>query len=452
MTLHAISHGMRGQVGSYWKLCIRTIALLLSIFLSQAVWVGAHDNLPIVDLHFHAEQGWNFQALVDAFDQAGVVRGCNGAKGTDNLGLSFAINLPDRYLPYGGQGNPLRALIRDLGEQAWNLKSQAVLDALDTLERRLRNGLFSGIGELFPNNLNSHPANVVPTLYPANSPLMQRLWKMSIEFQVPLSVHMENASTSVQEMEELLASDRRGTWIWAHAGVFAQPSDLRPLLEAHPNLYIELSTRDPRRSLLRRVVDQSGNLREDWRELFEDFPDRFVIGTDVDDPNPVEYAFLIAFWRRVLDQLSGDAAAEIAHRNAERLSFCDQRVRIDIKPDDFTNTINPKGHGKVPVAILSTRLQDGTLFFDAPSRVDPDSLTFGRTGDEESLAFCNFEDVNGDGLLDLLCHFSTEETEFKAGDTVGVLRGKTFGGTPLRGQGPVRIVPLERREKDPEDD
>jgi len=112
-------------------------------------------------------------------------------------------------------------------------------------------------------------------------------------------------------------------------------------------------------------------------------------------------------------------------------------VEIDIKPGSYPNSINPKSKGNIPVAILSSST------FDAPSQVDKTSLTFGRTGDEESLAFCNpsGEDVNGDGLLDLVCHFETEKTGFQHGDTQGVLKGKTMDGTPIKGTDYVKIVP-----------
>lgn len=80
---------------------------------------------------------------------------------------------------------------------------------------------------------------------------------------------------------------------------------------------------------------------------------------------------------------------------------------------------------------------------DVPNEVERDSLTFGRTGDEPSLVFCspNPEDVNGDELLDLVCHFDTRQAGFQDGDTHGVLKGRTVGGTPIRGTDSVRIVP-----------
>jgi hypothetical protein len=111
-------------------------------------------------------------------------------------------------------------------------------------------------------------------------------------------------------------------------------------------------------------------------------------------------------------------------------------VHIDIKPGSQSNPINPKSVGKIPVAILSTS------DFDAPSEVDKTSLTFGRTGDELSLVSCNKkgEDVNRDGLLDLVCQFKTKLTGFKFGDTEGILKGQTVDGVPIEGRDSVNVV------------
>lgn len=110
-------------------------------------------------------------------------------------------------------------------------------------------------------------------------------------------------------------------------------------------------------------------------------------------------------------------------------------VIIDIKPGESPNSINPKNNGKIPVAIISTTA------FNAPNEVDGNTLTFGHTGNEASLYSCHPEDVNGDGLNDLVCHFYTSLTAFQAGDTQGILKGKTFTGTPIVGMDSVTIVP-----------
>lgn len=113
-------------------------------------------------------------------------------------------------------------------------------------------------------------------------------------------------------------------------------------------------------------------------------------------------------------------------------------VIIDIRPWSKRNPINyKKGHGMIPVAILSA---EG---FDAPSQIDRDSLTFGATGDEQSLAFCNHRSKDGkrNGLKDaLICHFYIAIAGFHCGDAEGILKGKTLGGIAIEGKDVVRVI------------
>ncbi len=111
-------------------------------------------------------------------------------------------------------------------------------------------------------------------------------------------------------------------------------------------------------------------------------------------------------------------------------------VSIDIKPGSDPNAINSRSRGRIPVAILSNS------DFDAPNEVNESSLTFGRTGGEESLAFCagDGEDVNADGMLDQVCHFDTQDAGFQRGDSEGILRGQTHDGVSIEGRDVVRIV------------
>jgi hypothetical protein len=111
-------------------------------------------------------------------------------------------------------------------------------------------------------------------------------------------------------------------------------------------------------------------------------------------------------------------------------------VAIDIKPGSPVNPINPRSAGRIPVAILSSPE------FDAPLRVDARFLRFGHTGDETSLESCSPgpEDVNADGLADLICHFATRRAGFRPGDKQGFLKGRTVDGQAFEGHDSVRIV------------
>ncbi|CAL9421871.1 hypothetical protein SUDANB95_01862 [Actinosynnema sp. ALI-1.44] len=109
---------------------------------------------------------------------------------------------------------------------------------------------------------------------------------------------------------------------------------------------------------------------------------------------------------------------------------------IDVKPRSFPSSINVRKEGAVPVAVLST------VEFDAVALVDRASLTFGATGTEPSLVGCatEGEDVNGDGLLDLVCRFDTGRTGLTCGATTATLVGRTVDGRRFEGQDDIKTT------------
>lgn len=122
---------------------------------------------------------------------------------------------------------------------------------------------------------------------------------------------------------------------------------------------------------------------------------------------------------------------------AQRILPITTIVPIDIWPFLHKNIIIPSKNHPVPVAVLST--DD----FDAPSQLDVNSLTFGKTGDEQSLDHCAKIDldVNDDDLFDLICVFRSNLTGFQIGDTEGILKGRTLDGIPIEGRDSVWVVP-----------
>ena len=108
-------------------------------------------------------------------------------------------------------------------------------------------------------------------------------------------------------------------------------------------------------------------------------------------------------------------------------------VSLDIKPGSSENSVNPNSRGRIPVTILTTET------FDA-STVDPTSVRFGSTGTEAAPVHWALEDVDGDGDLDLILHFNTQETGILCGDTSASLTGETFSGQAIGGSDAITTV------------
>ena len=113
------------------------------------------------------------------------------------------------------------------------------------------------------------------------------------------------------------------------------------------------------------------------------------------------------------------------------------RVSVDIKPGSFPNSINLGSGGTVPVAIFSTTT------FDART-VEPASVTLASAPvalKGKGTYMYSFQDVNKDGLLDLVVHVTTSALQLSESDREAIIEGKTFGGTVIKGKDSVRVVP-----------
>jgi len=108
-------------------------------------------------------------------------------------------------------------------------------------------------------------------------------------------------------------------------------------------------------------------------------------------------------------------------------------VSIDIKPGSDPNSIDPNSNGVIPVAILTTQSFDATT-------VDPLSVRFGPNGTTESHSMGHIEDVDADGDMDLVLHFSTQATGIQCGQTQASLTGETFNGEPITGTDAIQTV------------
>jgi hypothetical protein len=142
-----------------------------------------------------------------------------------------------------------------------------------------------------------------------------------------------------------------------------------------------------------------------------------------------------------LQELVVDGIEGVVTVNGEVLppgqSVTNMSVWIDIKPGSAPNCFNSDGHGVIPVAIMSS------VDFDA-HQVDPTSVTLDgqdvRVVGKGNMQ-AHSEDVNGDGLDDLVVQIEDEDGTYREGDTVAALTGETFDDKSIMGTDTICIVP-----------
>jgi hypothetical protein len=105
---------------------------------------------------------------------------------------------------------------------------------------------------------------------------------------------------------------------------------------------------------------------------------------------------------------------------------------IDISPGDAANELNPRGHGRLKVALLSSDTLDAT-------QVALETIRFGATGTEARQVRSWRADVNGDGRLDTVLAFKLQDTQLSCASTSAVLTGHTSNGIAF--QGADAVVP-----------
>ena len=112
-------------------------------------------------------------------------------------------------------------------------------------------------------------------------------------------------------------------------------------------------------------------------------------------------------------------------------------IVIDVKPGSIRNPINLGSRGNTPVAILGTDVFDVTT-------VDVASVRFAgapvRTKPNGTLHF-SYEDVNLDGVIDLMMHFSTQALQLDETSTMATLTGIGGQNRCISGTDHIRIVP-----------
>lgn len=109
-------------------------------------------------------------------------------------------------------------------------------------------------------------------------------------------------------------------------------------------------------------------------------------------------------------------------------------IGVDINPgSNAANRINPTGDAIIKVALLA----DSQVH---AADINQATIRFGAHGTEAPALQCHQEDVNHDGLADLVCTFKVSQGGFAPGDWFGIVSGMTLNGQAITGSDAVVVA------------
>ncbi len=302
-------------------------------------------SLPLVDAHNHLPRGVTIEQVIKLMDEAGVhattlmpvYYGGNKAQGQgisdENLVLEFYNKQPDRIIPILGMQRPVL-----LNPDRWKSPDDAAEKLLRFTESKLQAGFLRGVGEFilwhYPYDFPSGPRGGTVKI-PADTPLMKRFLDLAARYRVPVIIHYEVDNDSFPALKRMLEYGCKTTVVLAHNGGRPAPPTLMAILDEYPNVYCDLGGMNRYGGYGRisggqggwivknPIDDGTGHLRRKWKAVYEQHPDRFMIGIDMAHPEPWvipgHYKQCINEFRTLLSDLSSGASEKIGFRNAQKL-------------------------------------------------------------------------------------------------------------------------------------
>jgi hypothetical protein len=264
--------------------------VLISLLIGATITAGSiasAQQQPLADVHIHySHDAWEIyppNEAVALLRKAGLKYAFVSSSSDDGTQMLYA-EASDLIVPV------LRPYRRRGELSTWMHDPTS----LDNLRTRLSKNTYAGIGEFhaYGDDIETEVLRGVIALADKHN----------------LFLH---AHSDAEAIHLIFKQDPGARVLWAHSG-FEDPGMVGEMLRTYPRLWSDLAFRS----------DQAydGEVSADWRALFEEFPDRLMIGTDTYTPERWPYVTAHAEWTREwLNDLPTDLAEKIAWRNAEGL-------------------------------------------------------------------------------------------------------------------------------------
>jgi hypothetical protein len=298
----------------------------IRIFEKRVRELNGHGILPIIDVEFHYGRRIEIKNLIKKMDENGVALVWL-APGGDSLGSEESLRLnelfPDRIVPTTVSGDG----------RLWHSSDKGFLDRLATA---VRSGRFFAMGEFEGRHYHAGPSTSADAHMAVDSKAMEVVFKLSEEKGIPLLLHHEAEDMLLPELERMLRRHPEAKVIWCHVGrnrnpntwmKFRKAEAAREFLQRYSNLYFNFLASPPGarfsgyvEGIMYKISSQGVALEPEWKEVIEEFPDRFVLGSDVAPLRFERYDRVFNDYRNIiLHGVRNDVAKKIAFKNAWKL-------------------------------------------------------------------------------------------------------------------------------------
>lgn len=279
---------------------------------------------PIIDAEFHYG-GMDVGQIINNMDRNGVALTWLGPNEQAGSEESIRLNTlyPDKFVPTTVHGDGPK----------WHGSDPGFLNQLDG---EVRSGNYFAMGEFearhYPSNTNNRDVHM-----PLDSKAFEVVFKASSDTGVPFLIHHEAEDAMLPELESMLTKYPKAKVVWCHFGrnrnpvtwsKFTTPDTARELLNKYPNLYFDLVQSQPGSKYQTGYVDaimydttlSTPTLKPEWKKVIEEYPDRFVLGSDINGGRFGSYDQVMNIFRNIiLPEMPKDIAEKIAYKNAWKL-------------------------------------------------------------------------------------------------------------------------------------
>ncbi len=281
------------------------------------------SNTIIADVHMHPMQ----QSPIDQLtwmNRNGVKWAGLGAMSRSNRKAYMAV-MKQRYISFGGQGTMNKIYFQYGSEGVEDENNEMFESMMNDLEQEFESGKLKGVGELFGNNRTTNPKPNMRRKTRIDAPTYRAILDLVEKYGGAMSIHVQMDKDSIEQLGVLADHNPNGNIIWAHCGNDGSAYDVRKVLQSHSNIYCDLSARS-KPKLSDWVINKrpqaeiftSYGLNGSWKDLIEEMPDRFMVGTDTKTESHYDKG-IENIRNGLLANLSQETAEKVAYKNAQRL-------------------------------------------------------------------------------------------------------------------------------------